>query len=200
MGVPALDSLSAALSRLPGVGRRSAERMAMKLASEPERLIAPLLSALEMTRDDVRFCSRCGAVTAVDHNPCRLCTDVARDASQLCVVEDPSDVLAIEQTGTFRGRYHALMGKISPMRGEGPNDIRLRALVKRVREEGIEEVVLALNTDLESEATASFVGGLLRERGIKVTRLAYGIPAGSGIRYADTITLERALAGRQELS
>lgn len=115
------------------------------------------------------------------------------------MVEEPPDILAIEETGTFRGRYHALMGKISPMRGDGPNDIRLRELVRRVREEGIDEVVLALNTDLESDATASLVAALLRERGVKVTRLAYGIPAGSGIRYADAVTLERALSGRQEV-
>ncbi len=199
MSVPALDALTEALRRLPGVGIRSAERMAMKLAAEPDRLIAPLIAALETTREQVRFCRRCGAVTDAARNPCRLCTDVARDGRQLCVVEDPSDVLAIEATGTFRGRYHALMGKISPMRGDGPNDIRLRELVRRVREEEVAEVVLALNTDLESEATAGLVAALLRERGVKVTRLAYGIPAGSGIRYADAVTLERALAGRQEV-
>ncbi len=199
MSVPALDALAVALGRLPGVGRRSAERMAMKLAAEPERLIAPLIAALEMTREQVRFCTRCGALTGADRNPCRLCTDSARNGRLLCVVEDPGDVLAIEATGTFRGRYHALMGKISPMRGDGPNDIRLRELVRRVREEGVDEVVLALNTDLESEATAGLVAALLRERGVKVTRLAYGIPAGSGIRYADAVTLERALAGRQEV-
>lgn len=199
MRVAALDVLAVALGRLPGVGRRSAERMAMKLASEPERLIAPLIQALETTREQVRFCSRCGTVTEIGCDPCRLCTDVARDGRKLCVVEDPADVLAIEATGTFRGRYHALMGRISPMRGDGPNDIRLRELVRRVREEGINEVVLALNTDLESEATAGLIAGLLRERGAKVTRLAYGIPAGSGIRYADSVTLERALAGRQEV-
>ena len=199
MRVAALDALAVALGRLPGVGRRSAERMAMKLASEPERLIEPLLQALETTREQVRFCSRCGVVTEIGCDPCRLCTDVARDGRKLCVVEDPADVLAIEATGTFRGRYHALMGRISPMRGDGPNDIRLRELVRRVREEGIDEVVLALNTDLESEATAGLIAGLLRERGARVTRLAYGIPAGSGIRYADSVTLERALAGRREV-
>jgi len=199
MRVAALDVLAVALGRLPGVGRRSAERMAMKLASEPERLIAPLIQALETTREQVRFCSRCGTVTEIGCDPCRLCTDVARDGRKLCVVEDPADVLAIEATGTFRGRYHALMGRISPMRGDGPNDIRLRELVRRVREEGIDEVVLALNTDLESEATAGLIAGLLRERGARVTRLAYGIPAGSGIRYADSVTLERALAGRREV-
>ncbi|HAS82727.1 MAG TPA: recombination protein RecR [Verrucomicrobia bacterium] len=199
MNVPALDALTGALSKLPGVGSRSAARMAMKLASEPTRLIAPLLAALEETREHVRFCTRCGAFTDVGYNPCRLCTDPSRDGRLLCVVEDPGDMQTIEETGTFRGRYHALMGKISPMRGDGPNDIRLRELVRRVREEGVVEVVLALNTDLESESTAGFVTALLRERGVKVTRLAYGIPAGSGIRYTDAVTLERALAGRQEV-
>ncbi len=198
MSVPALDTLAGVLSRLPGVGRRSAERMAMKLAAEPERLIGPLIAALEATREGVRFCTRCGALTEAGRNPCRLCTDAARDGCLLCVTEEPADIAVIEATGAFRGRYHALMGKISPMRGDGPNDIRLRELVRRVREEGISEVVLALNTDLESEATASLVAGLLRERGVKVTRLASGIPAGSGVRYADAVTLERAVAGRQE--
>lgn len=199
MHVPALDSLAGVLGRLPGVGSRSAGRMAMKLAAEPERLIGPLIAALEATRDGVRFCSCCGSVTEITRNPCRICTDTSRNGRLLCVVEEPPDILAIEETGTFRGRYHALMGKISPMRGDGPNDIRLRELVRRVREEGIDEVVLALNTDLESDATASLVAALLRERGVKVTRLAYGIPAGSGIRYADAVTLERALSGRQEV-
>lgn len=198
MSVPALESLATALARLPGVGRRSAERMAMKLAGEPERMIGPLIQALERAREEVRFCKRCGAVTEAERNPCRLCTDASRDGHQICVVEDPSDVLAIEATGIFRGRYHALLGKISPMRGDGPNDIRIRELIRRVREEAVAEVVLALNTDLESESTASFLAALLRERGVHVTRLAYGIPSGSGIRYADPVTLERALKGRQD--
>lgn len=198
MSVPALEALAGALSRLPGVGRRSAERMAMKLAAEPDRLIGPLITALEATREEVRFCTRCGALTEIGRMPCRLCTDPAREGTLLCVTEEPSDIAAIEATGVFRGRYHALMGKISPMRGDGPNDIRLRELVRRVREEGIAEVVLALNTDLESEATASLAASLLRERGVKVTRLAYGIPVGSGVRYADAVTLERAVTGRQE--
>ncbi len=198
MSVPALEALAEALGRLPGIGRRSAERMAMKLASDSTRLIDPLMAALQATREEVRFCKRCGALTEVDRNPCRLCTDASRDGHLLCVVEDPGDMDAIESTGVFRGRYHALMGRISPGRGDGPGDIRLRELIRRVREEQIEEVVLALNTDMESEATASLAATLLRERGVKVTHLAYGIPAGSGVRYADPLTLERAVAGRQE--
>ncbi len=170
----------------------------MKLASEPDGLIAPLMAALEETRQSVSFCSRCGALTEAGRDPCRLCTDPMRQSDQLCVVEDPSDIAALETTGAYTGRYHALLGKISPMRGEGPNNIRIQALLKRVQDEEIKEVVLALNTDLESEATASFIADILRKRGVKSTRLAYGIPAGSGVRYADSVTLERAIKGRQE--
>jgi recombination protein RecR len=173
--------------------------MAMRLAAEPERLIRPLISALKDTMDTVRFCSRCGSVTDVEHNPCRLCVSDRRDASILCVVEDPGDITAIESTGVYRGRYHALMGRISPMRGDGPNDVRIRELIRRVKDEQIAEVLLALNTDLESEATAGLIADLLKARGVRVSRIAYGIPAGSGIRYADEITLERAIAGRSEL-
>jgi len=199
MALQGLDKLTRALSKLPGVGRRSAERMAMKLAADPEGLIMPLMAALEETRQTVAFCSRCGAMTESDRDPCRLCTDPARDGSSVCVVEDPSDIVALESTGAYTGRYHALMGKLSPMRGEGPNDIRIRALVRRIKEEGIKEVLLALNTDVESEATAGLIGDILKSRGIRTTRLAYGIPAGSGIRYADTITLDRAIRGRQDV-
>lgn len=198
MRVAALDKLTDALSRLPGIGRRSAARMAVKLASEPERLAGPLAAALEAVLRDVRFCSLCGALTSAERDPCSYCTDATREGSVLCVVEDPSDIDAIEETAAFHGRYHVLMGRISPLRGEGPNDIRLRGLVRRVREENVKEVVLALNTDLEGEATAGFVGGLLRERGVRVTHPAYGIPAGSGVRYADAVTLGRALEGRRE--
>lgn len=199
MSLEALETLTDALRRLPGIGRRSAERMAVKLASEPDKLAAQLAQALAHVRRDVRFCQRCGALTSADRDPCVYCTDGSRDGSVLCVVEDPADIQAIEETGMFTGRYHVLLGRISPLRGEGPNDIRLRALIKRVREEGIREVVLALNTDLEGEATAGFIAGLLRERGVTVTQPAYGIPAGSGVRFSDVITLGRALGGRQEV-
>jgi recombination protein RecR len=199
MALQGLDNLTRSLSRLPGVGRRSAERMAMKLAADPEGLILPLIGALEETRRTVSFCSRCGAMTAVENDPCRLCTDSKRDGTVVCVVEDPSDIVAMETTGSYTGRYHALMGKISPMRGDGPNDIRIRALVRRIKDEAIEEVLLALNTDIESEATAGLIADILKARGVRVTRLAYGIPAGSGIRYADAVTLDRAIQGRQAL-
>ncbi len=199
MSLDALEKLTDALRRLPGIGRRSAERMAVKLASEPEQLAAQLAQALDQVRRDVRFCQTCGALTSVDRDPCAYCTDGNRDAHVLCVVEDPADIQSIEETGTFHGRYHVLLGRISPLRGEGPNDIRLRALIKRVRTEKIEEVVLALNTDLEGEATASFIAELLHERGVVVTQPAYGIPAGSGVRFADAVTLGRAFSGRRAI-
>ncbi len=199
MSLDALDKLTDALRRLPGIGRRSAERMAVKLASEPEQLAAQLAQALDQVRRDVRFCRACGALTSVDRDPCVYCTDGSRDAHVLCVVEDPADIQSIEETGTFHGRYHVLLGRISPLRGEGPNDIRLRALIKRVRTEGIKEVVLALNTDLEGEATASFIAELLHARGVVVTQPAYGIPAGSGVRFADAVTLGRAFSGRRHV-
>lgn len=198
MSLDSLDKLTDALSKLPGIGRRSAGRMAVKLASDPERLAAQLAGALDAVRRDVRFCSECGALTSFERDPCAYCTDVSRDSHLLCVVEDPADIDAIEQTGVFHGKYHVLLGRISPMRGEGPNDIRLRALIKRVRAAGIEEVLLALTTDLEGEATAGFIAGLLRERGVSVTQPAYGIPAGSGVRFTDAITLGRALEGRRD--
>lgn len=199
MSLDALEKLTDALRRLPGIGRRSAERMAVRLASEPDTLAVQLSQALESVRREVRFCQTCGALTSADRDPCVYCTDGSRDGRVLCVVEDPADIQAIEETGMFRGRYHVLLGRISPLRGEGPNDIRIRALIKRVREESMGEVVLALSTDLEGEATASFIAGLLRERGVYVTQPAYGIPAGSGVRFSDAITLGRALGGRREV-
>lgn len=192
-----LDRLSERLSQLPGVGRRSAERMALRLAREPEGLLADLEMALRDVADHVRCCSRCGSVTTVHDDPCRLCTDPAREGDCLCVVEDASDILTIEKSGGFRGRYHALQGKISPMDQTGPRDIRLEALARRVENEGISEVVLALNTDVESDATASFICEMFRGGRVRVTRLAFGLPAGSGIMYSDPVTLARAIKGRQ---
>jgi len=143
-------------------------------------------------------CGRCGNVTSRDRDPCRLCTDPARDDTILCVVEEPGDIMKMEEAGVFRGRYHALMGTISPMRGVGPRDLRMRALVDRVDAGGVREVLLALDTDVEGDATASFVTEFLRAKPVKVTRLAYGLPAGSGIGYSDPVTLARAIRGRQE--
>ncbi len=194
-----LSNLTSSLGKLPGVGRRSAERMAMRLVRERDGLLPSLLNALQSVRDSLCCCEQCGSVTAVDRNPCRLCTDETRDATVLCVVENPDDVAVIERSGAFRGRYHALMGRISPMRGEGPEDIRLRLLMERVGREGFREVILALSTDVEGDATASYVAHLLKAHPVKVTRLAFGLPAGSGVVYSDPVTLARAIEGKTEV-
>jgi len=195
-GLEHLDRLTAALGRLPGVGRRSAERMAYRLAWDPDGALRELLEALREAQANVRLCGRCGGLTTAAENPCRLCTNPARDHRVLCVVQDPSDIIAIERTGSFKGRYHALMGIISPMHGEGPRDLRLGSLMRRIEAEGFEEIILALGTDVESESTSSYITELLKAKALRVTRLASGMPAGSGIGYADPVTLSRAVKGR----
>lgn len=196
-GLPVLERLAACLSRLPGVGRKSAERIAISLARDPDGLARDLCGALQDVQARLRGCPKCGCLTPVDVVPCRLCTSPGREARLLCVVEEPGDVTMIERSGGFRGRYHVLMGKLSPPRGDAPRDLRIDTLLKRIREEGFEEVVLALSTDVEGDATTSYLSDLLKNRKVRVTRLAYGLPAGSGIAYSDAVTLARALAGRQ---
>ncbi len=179
----ALQRLVAALGKLPGVGRRSAERMAMRLAVGRRDLIDELIASLAFVQKSVTGCSKCGSPTLVDENPCRLCTSPGRDDALLCVVEEPADIATIEGSGGFRGRYHALMGTLSPPKRKGPDDLRVDSLLTRVREEGVEEVILALNTDVEGDATASFLEEVLKNEGVRISRLAFGLPAGSGIRY-----------------
>lgn len=191
-----LTALIELLNRLPGVGRRSAERMALAILRDRDRLGPRLARALERAAEAVVPCARCGTLTRREENPCRLCTDPARDPALLCVVEDPADIAPIEATGAFRGRYHALMGKISPIRGDGPADLRIQSLMKRVREDKIREVLLALNADTESDATAGFLAEHLAATGVRVSRLARGIPSGSGIAYADALTLRQAIRHR----
>lgn len=199
MAIAALDDLVRALSRLPGLGRRSAERAAVALVRRPDAALAELIQALQHAREQVRCCETCGGFTDVAANPCRICTDTARDDALLCVVEEPADILAIERSGGFRGRYHALLGKLSPARQTGVADLRLRALAERVGQGKVQEVVLALSTDMEGDATAHFLAEMLQPRGVRVTRLAFGLPAGSGVGYSDPLTLKRALSGRIDL-
>jgi recombination protein RecR len=198
-GLPALNRLVASLGRLPGVGRRSAERMAQKLIGGGD-LIDELVNALQQVRDTVTGCSRCGAATSVNENPCRFCTSGVRDETLVCVVEDPADIPLIESSGGFKGRYHALMGRLAPSRGEGPASLRVASLIERVRAEGIREVLLALGTDVEGEATSSYVCERLQGLPVRISRLAYGLPAGSAVRFSDPLTLARAIKGRQPLS
>jgi recombination protein RecR len=198
-GLEYLDRIAVALGKLPGIGRRSAERMAYRLASDTDGVMRELEQALHEAQESIRLCSLCGGITTVAEMPCRLCSHSSRDATMVCVVQDPSDIVAIERTGAYKGRYHALMGILSPMHGEGPGDLRLQALLKRVETEGFSEVIMALGTDVESEATGNYIAELLKHYPVRVTRLASGIPVGSGVMYSDSVTLSRAMKGRQTL-
>lgn len=193
-----LDNLVAALSRLPGIGRRTAERMALALVQDNKGLMRILANALLEADDGIAMCESCGSITLVQANPCDLCTQPRRDAQILCVVESPGDIMKIEQSGGFQGRYHALMGKLSPMHGTGAADLRVDKLLRRIADEEIDEVLVALGTDVESDATASYLREILSTREVKVSRIAFGLPAGSAIEYSDSSTLARAIKGRQE--
>ena len=194
--LPPVDELEKCLARLPGLGRRSAARAALALVRERERLLKPLASALQVATETVCCCSRCGAFTTRDADPCALCTDEMRESRLLCVVEEPADILPLEASGAFRGRYHALGGKLSPARHLGPEKLRLAELRDRVVREGVTEVLLAVSTDMDGDATAGYIAELLRGTGAQVTRLAFGLPADSGIAYSDPLTLRRAIRGR----
>jgi recombination protein RecR len=195
-----LDNLVAALSRLPGIGRRTAERMAMALVQDGKGLMRILANALLEADDGIANCERCGNVTLAAINPCELCSRHRKDAHILCVVESPADIMKIEESGGFQGRYHALMGRLSPMHGTGVTDLRIDKLLGRIADEGISEVLIALGTDVESDATASYLREVLSTREVKISRIAFGLPAGSAIEYSDATTLARAIKGRQEIS
>lgn len=193
----AITLLQGELSKLPGIGPRSAERLALHLVQSDldsaERLAAAIVSA----RKKVHLCGVCGALT--ERTPCDICSHPSRDASVICVVERPVDILSLEKAGNFRGKYHVLGGKISPLNGVGPEDLRIDSLEKRLRQEPVREVVLALGTDVEGDATSHYLAKRLAPSGIKVTRIAHGLPAGTGLEFADELTLSRALEGRREL-
>jgi recombination protein RecR len=170
----------------------------MALVREQNALGTELISELEQVKQSVCLCSRCGSVTAREKDPCEICTSTRRDASQLCIVEEPSDIALIEGAGGYQGRYHALMGKLSPMKGSGPQQLRVDAMLERVDKEGFQEIIIAISTDVEGDATASYLAECLKKRNVRVTRLALGLPAGSGIAYSDATTLKRAFRGRWE--
>jgi len=197
--VAPIDSLIRALSKLPGLGRRSSERAALALVRKPELLLDTLVSALQEVRASVCCCPVCGGFTSKDRVPCELCSDASRANGLLCVVEEPADIFSIERSGGFGGRYFALMGKLSPARQTGPSDLRLTLLAERVRSGEIKEVLLALSTDMEGDATAGYIGELLKPTGVRVTRLAFGLPADSGVGYSDPLTLKRAITGRMDV-
>lgn len=193
-----ITALIAALAKLPGIGPRSAERIALHLVQSEAAAVKHLSEALLQARDRIRFCSTCGALT--EKSPCDICSDARRDASLVCVVEQPVDILSLEKSGTFRGKYHVLGGKISPLDGVGPEDLRIADLETRLGREPIREIVLALGTDVEGDATGYYLAKRLARPGLKLTRIAHGLPAGTGLEFADELTLSRALEGRREMN
>lgn len=192
-----LTTLVAALGRLPGIGPRSAERLALHIVQSDAAGVELLAQSLVDARRRIHPCDVCGALT--ETSPCGICVNPARDASLLCVVERPTDILNLEKSGTFRGRYHVLGGRLSPINGVGPEDLRIAELERRLGPEGVREVIVALGMDVEGDATAGYLGQRLANAGVAVTRLAAGLPAGSGLDFADELTLSRAIEGRRPL-
>ena len=197
MYAPPVQSLIDELGRLPGVGPKSAQRIAFHLLKLPDEDASRLARAITEAKEKVSFCRRCFNVC--EGEECGICLDTRRDATLVCVVEEPRDVVAVEKTGEFRGRYHVLQGAISPLEGVGPEQIRVRELLTRLGAEEITEVILCTNPNIEGEATAMYLARLLKPLGLRVTRIASGLPVGGDLEYADELTLGRALEGRREL-
>jgi recombination protein RecR len=186
-----------ALQRLPGIGPKTAQRLTFFLLKRPVEEVRELAEALVAVKDRIVYCQTCFNVT--DQDPCRICADSARDGRLLCVVEEPNDLLAMERTGEYRGRYHVLLGALSPLDGIGPEELKIRELLARLDAGGIQEVILATNPNVEGEATALYLARLLRPLGLRVTRIARGLPVGGDLEYADQVTLSKALEGRREI-
>ena len=185
------------LTKLPGIGEKTAQRLTFFLLKASEEDVKQLAQALLDVKARVKYCSICGNLT--EHDPCSLCTSEKRNRKIICVVEEPNDLLAIERTREYAGLYHVLMGTLSPLDGIGPEDIHIQELLRRLRAEPCEEIILATNPNVEGEATAMYLAKLLKPLGIKITRIAHGIPVGGDLEYADEITMTRALEGRREV-
>ena len=186
-----------ALQRLPGIGPKTAQRLTFFLLKRPTDEVASLADSLTQLKALIVHCQVCFNVTQED--PCRICRDPRRDARLLCVVEEPNDLLALERTGEFRGRYHVLLGALSPLDGIGPEDLKVRELLSRLEREPVEEIILATNPSVEGEATAIYLGKLLKPFATRITRIARGLPVGGDLEYADEVTLSKALEGRREM-
>ena len=185
------------LARLPGIGQKSAQRLAYHIAAMPLDQVKDLAAALWQGRKALRFCARCGNYTQEEY--CAICASDARHNGQICVVRDARDVAAMERMRDFKGLYHVLGGTLSPMNGVGPEDIRIKELLQRLSTEDVQEVILATNPDIEGEATAAYIARLIKPLGITVSRISYGVPVGSDLEYADEVTLAKAMEGRREL-
>lgn len=194
----AIEDLVTELAKLPGIGRKTAQRLTFYLLKQPAEAATRLSDAIRSVRERVRACGVCGTLT--DEDPCAICRDPRRDASLLCVVEEAADVTAIERAGRFRGRYHVLGGRLSPLEGIGPDALRLDRLVDRVANgAGVREVIIATNPSMEGEVTATFLQQLLRPTGVRVTRIARGLPVGGDLEYADGVTIAQALLARRDM-
>src|SRR5438309_4562845 len=192
-----IRALISALNRLPGIGPRSAERIALFLAQAEADSVRQLAQAMLTVRERIQFCQTCGALTEVQ--PCAICSDPRRDRSLICLVEQPVDIISLEKSGTYHGNYHVLGGRISPLDGVQPEDLRIAELEARLAKEAIQEIILALATDVEGDATSFYLAKRLSAKGVKTSRIAHGLPAMSGLEFADELTLTRALEGRREI-
>ncbi len=194
---PPIQALKAALGRLPGIGPRSAERLALHVVQADSAWVKDLASALVTAKERISFCQTCGALT--ESQPCELCEDPRRDPSVLCVVERPVDVISLEKSNAFRGRYHVLGGQISPLNGIGPEDLRIAELESRIGTPDVKELVIALGSDVEGDATSYYLAERFKSHSVRITRLAHGLPVGGGLEFADELTIGRALEGRRAL-
>jgi recombination protein RecR len=195
---PALGRLIEAFQRLPGIGPKTAQRLTFYMLKRPPDEVRELGDALLAVKQKITYCRICFNVT--DEDPCRICSDPRRDAHVICVVEEPNDLLAMERTGEYRGRYHVLLGALSPLDGIGPDDLKIRELLARLEGHETTEIILATNPNVEGEATALYLAKLLRPHAVRITRIARGLPVGGDLEYADQVTLSKALEGRREIS
>jgi len=192
-----LAKLVEQLQKLPGIGAKGAQRLAFHILKNPRDEAERLCDAIREVKERVTYCSTCNNIT--DQDPCVFCTNASRDQRVICVVEEPQNVSVVEKTREFRGVYHVLMGVLSPLHGVGPDDLKIKGLLSRVAAGGVEEIILATNPTVEGEATALYLARLLKPLGVRVTRIAMGIPVGSDLEYADEVTMTRAMEGRREV-
>jgi recombination protein RecR len=192
-----LSRLTEELQKLPSIGAKSAQRLAFHFLKQPRDQVDRLCDALRDVKEQISNCSVCSNIT--DRDPCFYCTDESRDKQLICVVEDPHNVASIERTGDFKGAYHVLMGALSPLKGVGPDELHIKGLLQRVSVDGVTEVILATNPNVEGEATAIYLAKLLKPLGVRCSRIAMGVPVGSDLEYADEITMLKAMEGRREL-
>jgi recombination protein RecR len=192
-----IDKLTAELTKLPGIGRKTAQRLAFFILSMPVNEAKAIAEAIITVKDNARFCSICFNIT--DAEKCNICSNPMRDKTKICVVEEPGNIIAVERTGAFNGTYHVLLGALSPVDGVTPDKLKINELISRIQKEGIDEVIFATNPNTKGEMTARYITELLKPFNIKITRIAYGLPIGSDIEFADEVTLSKALEGRRDM-